>query len=326
MTTRDSVLTALKASNGEWISGEAISKSLDVSRTTVWKQVKVLVDEGYKVDSSPKKGYRISTPVDILSPEEVCPGLKTEILGRKHYLYFREIDSTNNRARALASEGYPEGTVIVAETQTAGRGRRGRDWYSPANQGIYVSIILRPVLRLKEISRISLVTAVAVAETLEEELHLKPLIKWPNDILINNRKMVGILSEAVTDMDSVEYIVVGIGLNINNTLQEFPADLRTPATSALAELDHPGSRIKVLQSLLLSLERHYNLLLGGNFARTLEKARRLSLVIGQEVQLDSGNSIVSGQAIDIDESGYLLVRDQTGTIHTIMSGEISVVP
>lgn len=326
MSVRETVLTALKNRNGEWISGEALSKSLKVSRTTVWKQIKSLIGEGYKIDSSPKKGYRISAPIDVLSPEEVCPGLETRVLGKTQYLYFRETDSTNNQARRLASDGFPEGTVVVAETQTAGKGRRGREWYSPRNQGIYVSIILRPVLPLNEISRIPLMAAVATAEALQHELNLNPAIKWPNDILINNRKIVGILSEAVADMDGVQYIVMGIGININNKLEDFPADLRTPATSVLIEQDRPISRIRLLQQLLLRLEYHYNLLLSGNFILTLEKARSLSLVFGQKVKLDSGNEVVSGQALDINENGYLLVRDENGTIHTVMSGEISVLP
>jgi len=326
MTLREAVLTALKESKGEWVSGEALSEILKVSRTAVWKQVKTLLAEGYAIEAAPKKGYRISAPADLLSPEEVCPGLTTKVFGQKDYFYYREIDSTSNRARILAAEGYPEGTVVVAEMQTAGRGRRGRSWYSPASQGIYVSVILRPVLPLKEISRISLVTAVAVAETLESELNLQPCIKWPNDVLIDNKKISGILSEAVTDMDGVEYIVVGIGLNINNQIQDFPTDFRTPATSAFAEHDRIDSRIKVLQGLLLHLESYYQELLAGNFALTLAKAKSLSMVIGQEVRLDSVNGFIVGQAIDIDDNGFLLVRDSQGTIHTIMSGEISILP
>lgn len=325
MSLREAVLTALKEKKGEWVSGEALSERLKVSRTAVWKQVKTLLAEGYEVESAPKKGYRISAPADLLSPEEVCPGLTTKVFGRQDYFYYREIDSTNNRARVLASEGYPEGTVVVAETQTAGRGRRGRSWYSPAHQGIYVSVILRPVLPLKEISRVSLVAAAAVAAALESELSLQPRIKWPNDVLVDNKKIAGILSEAVTDMDGVEYIVIGIGLNINIQIEDFPNDLRTPATSALAEHDHPDSRVQVLQGLLLHLETYYHQLLAGNFAMTLDKAKSISMVIGQEVRLDTVNGFTEGQAIDIDDSGFLLVRDQQGTIHTVMSGEISIV-
>ncbi len=326
MTLREAVLLALKEKKGEWLSGEVLSESLNVSRTTVWKQIKTLLAEGYEVDSSPKKGYRLSCPPDILSPAEVCPGLTSEVFGRKDYFYYQEIDSTNNRARALASMGYPEGTLVVAEMQTAGRGRRGRSWYSPISQGVYMSVILRPVLPLKEIFRISLLTAVTVAETLEEELSLPARIKWPSDILINNKKIAGILSEAVTDMDGIEYIVIGIGLNINNQLQDFPNDFRNTVTSASAEDQRPGSRVKVLQGLLARLESHYFGLLAGGFASILEKGKSMSAVIGKEIRLDTINGFLVGQAIDIDDDGFLLLRDQSGIIHTIFSGEITILP
>lgn len=324
MSVREAVLRSLKENEGQWISGEALSETLGVSRTTVWKQVKKLISDGYEIESASKKGYRLSSPADLLAPQEVLEGLITKQFGQKHYFYYQELDSTNNRARELAAEEYPEGTVVVAEMQTAGRGRRGRDWYSPKQEGIYMSIILRPWLPLKDISRVSLVTAVAVAETLETELNLHPLIKWPNDILVNNRKIAGILSEVVTDMDSIEYIVVGIGLNINNTPSDFPPDFRTPATSMQAECYQPVSRVKILQNLLFNLEKHYQKLLQGNFEATLNKGKKLSMVIGREVKLDTLNGLLEGQAIDINDHGFLLVRDPAGTVHTVMSGEISL--
>lgn len=324
MNKRDAILQALKEKRGEWVSGEMLSGSLKVSRTTIWNHIKALLAEGYELDSSPKKGYRLSSPPDILSSAEVCPGLACEIFGRKEYIYYQETDSTNSQARALASKGYPEGTLVVADMQTAGRGRRGRSWYSPGNQGIYMSLILRPVLPLKEISRISLLVAVAVAETLEEELNLPARIKWPNDILVNNKKIAGILSEVVSDMDGIEYIVVGIGLNINNQLQDFPSDLRTPPTSARVEDQRLVSRVKVLQGLMVRLERRYFDLLAGSFEGTLEKGKSLSLAIGQELKLDTISGVLVGKAVDIDDHGFLLLRDQSGTIHTILSGEITI--
>ncbi|HWP97998.1 MAG TPA: biotin--[acetyl-CoA-carboxylase] ligase [Syntrophomonadaceae bacterium] len=326
MTLREVVLAALKENNGEWISGEALSEKLNVSRTTVWKQIKTLQAEGYEVDSSPKKGYRLSAPPDLLSALEVGPGLTTRVFGREHYIYYLETDSTNNRARDLAAAGYPEGTVVVAEKQSAGRGRRGRNWYSPASQGIYLSMIMRPVLPLNEISRISLVIAVAVAETLEAELNMPARIKWPNDILVNGKKIVGILTEAVTDMDGVEYIVTGIGININNQGSDFPDQFRTPATSVLAEKNVPVSRIKVLQGLLARLELLYFQFLKDGFGPILAKGRSLSMVIGQEVRLDTVNGFLEGQAVDIDDNGFLQVRDRQGAVHRVMSGEINIVP
>jgi BirA family biotin operon repressor/biotin-[acetyl-CoA-carboxylase] ligase len=246
----------------------------------------------------------------------------TKVFGQDKYIYYRQTDSTNKRARALAMEGYPEGTVIVAEEQTDGKGRRGRSWYSPINQGIYMSVILRPTFPLRQISRLSLLAAVALAEALEET-GLKPGIKWPNDILINGRKIAGILSEAITDMDSIEFIILGIGININNLLQDFPDDFRTSPTSILAEHGLPGSRIKLFQRLLFSLEKHYDLLQLDNFTPTLEKARHLSVVLGQKVSFDEGGEILSGTAIGLDDNGFLQVRDDNGTLRTVVSGEIS---
>ncbi len=326
MTMREAILKALKDKNGSWLSGEALSEILKVSRTTIWKQIKLLQAEGYEVDSAPKKGYRLSASPDLLSPDEVAFGLATRILGRTHYLYYPAIDSTNNQARNLAAAGYPEGTVVVAEMQTDGRGRRGRSWYSPVGQGIYLSVIFRPVMPLQEISRLSLVAAVAVTAALEEELNLPARIKWPNDILINNLKIAGILSEAVTDLDGVEYIVIGIGLNINNPIAAWPSDFRTPATSALIEYARPVSRVKLLHSLLYHLENYYLELLAGNFANILNKGKSRSMVIGQNLQLDTINGLIIGQAIDIDDDGFLIIQDQSGAVHTIMSGEISLLP
>lgn len=324
MSLHANILEALKAKPGEWFSGEMLAESLHVSRTAIWKQIKKLQSEGYEIDSLPKKGYRLNASPDLLLPNEVCPDLKTKVFGRKNYFYYPEIDSTNNRARDLAIAGYSEGTVVVAERQTAGRGRRGRSWYSPASQGIYVSVILRPVLSLPEIAQISLVAAVAVAETLAEDLNLPARIKWPNDILVNGKKICGILTEAVTDMDSVEYMVLGMGLNINHRRQDFPAELRTIATSTLAEYGCRSSRVSILQDLLLHFERHYYDLLQDGLSQLLGKIRNLSMVIGQTVRIDTLNGFYIGEVIDIDDAGFLKVRDQHGFNRTVVSGEITV--
>ncbi len=259
---------------------------------------------------------------DSLTPEAVVTGLMSRVFGRRDYFYYREIDSTNNRALELAADGYPEGTVVVAETQTAGRGRRGRTWYSPPRHGLYLSVILRPQLPVREIPRVSLVIGVAVAETLEAAFQLPARIKWPNDILINNRKIAGVLSEVVTGSQGIDCIVTGIGLNINNPLQDFPGDLRTAPTSVLAEKETPVSRVRVLQELLMHLETRYYQLLEGNFNGILDKGKSLSTIIGKEVEYDSQNGPAIGQAVDIDDNGFLLVKDKSGKIHTVTSGEV----
>ncbi len=265
-----------------------------------------------------------SLQMDLLSADNVCPGLNSKYFARNYY-YFREIDSTNLKAQELAASGAPEGTVVVAETQTAGRGRRGRNWYSPEGQGIYVTVVLRPALPLHEVSRISQVAAVAVAETLQEELKLPARIKWPNDILIKGKKIAGILSEASIRKDHIQYVVTGIGLNINNRIEEFPDDLRTAPTSARAENHIIISRVQVLQGLLSRFEKHYDQLLQGGFNDILIRGRSLSQDIGRRVKFDTPDGYRIGQAIDLDEDGSLLVKDDFGTVHTVISGEINMV-
>jgi len=326
MNLRNEILSALRLHIGEWVSGETLSDKLNVSRTTIWKELKKLQTGGYLIESSTKKGYRFIAPPDIVSPEEVLPGLRTDQFGMEHYLYFREIDSTNNYARKLAADNYPEGTVVVADQQKAGRGRRGRTWYSPEGKGLYLSLILRPRIPLKELSRLSLVAAAALATTLEEEFGLLPQIKWPNDILIKGRKVAGILTEAVTDMDGVEYIVTGIGINVNNDAGEFPDDFPTPATSLKKELGHPCSRVGLVQGLLYYLEREYKQVISGDFSPILDKVRKISAVIGKQVRLDDINGVLVGKAIDIDHNGFLCVLDDKGVTHTVMSGEIILLP
>ncbi|MEQ8201208.1 MAG: biotin--[acetyl-CoA-carboxylase] ligase [Syntrophomonadaceae bacterium] len=325
MTLRRAILNTLKENPGAWVSGEALSDSLNVSRTAIWKQIKHLLDEGYEIESAPKKGYRMRSTPDLLSPDEVCADLATAVFGQQDYFYFREIDSTNNYARDAAREGVPEGTIVVAEMQTAGRGRRGRGWFSPSRQGIYMSIILRPDMPLPQLARIPLVAAVALAETIRAAVGLDARIKWPNDILVNNKKIAGILSEAVADMDGIDYVVVGFGLNFSNDPGEFPPDLRMPATSVQAEGSRPFSRVGLMQDLLYNLEQSYQQLLAGNFDTVLAKARELSMVIGQNVRLETNQGHIIGKAIDLNENGYLVVVGRGGSVQTVMSGEIEVI-
>jgi BirA family biotin operon repressor/biotin-[acetyl-CoA-carboxylase] ligase len=299
--------------------------SLKVSRTTIWKQIKILQSEGYAIESSPKKGYRLSMIPDILSPEEVKDGLQTQLFGREHYYYFKEIDSTNNYAKTLAADGHPEGTVVIAESQSSGRGRRGRQWYSDSGQGIFLSLILRPPLPVNELSRINMAIALAIVDALQE-VGIKSGIKWPNDILIKDRKIAGILTEAITDMDGIEFIVSGIGLNVNTLIEDFPAELRPIVTSVREEAGRMVSRVHLLQILLLKLEQRYQQLISGAFTEILEQVRTLSLVIGRDITIKQLGGITEGRAIDIDNNGFLLVRDGQGNIHHLMSGEVLLKP
>lgn len=320
------ILILLEQKLGEWVSGQELSELLQVSRTSVWKHIKKIQSLGYEIESSTKKGYRLLATPDQLFPDEVQRGLEGSIFGFDHYYYFDQVDSTNDYAKKLASQGYPEGCVVTAETQNSGRGRRGRSWFSPPGKGLYFSVILRPNLPIKEIPRIPLVAAAAVANTIASEYNLHPFIKWPNDIWIENRKIAGILTEAVSDMDGVEFVVVGIGLNVNHKIDDFPSDLRTPPTSLQVEIGVPISRVQLFQKLLLNLTCYYSELRAGNFAAILENVRGISLMIGQNVRLETVNGLMTGKALAIDDDGFLVVEDSGGKIHTIMSGEIMIVP
>lgn len=319
------LLRVLYDNQDEWVTETLLCGIFQVPAETIRNLVQGLRDEGYEVDISPDKGYRLLYR-DFPLPEEVGRGLMSNVFGHRGYFYYQEVDSTNNRALELAADGYPEGTIVVAETQTAGRGRRGRTWHSPARHGIYLSVILRPELPVNEVPRVSLVVGVVVAETLEAEFQLPARIKWPNDILINNRKIAGILCEVVTSHQGVEYIVTGIGLNVNNPLENFPSDLRTDPTSVMAERETPVSRVKFMQSLLMRLENRYYQLLEGDFDGILKKGKELSMVLGQAVTFDTPEGLLAGQAVDIDDNGFLLVKDKSGKVHTVMSGEVYLPP
>ena len=218
MSTKDELLKYLKHSGDTWISGETLASALAISRTAIWKHIKALQEDGYQIESSTNRGYTLKAIPDRLLPAEIREGLKTIRFARKNIDYYRETDSTNVRARMLAHEGAPEGTLVVAETQTQGRGRRGRTWFSPPGCGIYMSIILRPLVQPHEAPQLTLLTAVAMVETLLGFVDLPFTIKWPNDILIHGKKISGILTEMAMEMDRVDYVVVGLGLNVSNII------------------------------------------------------------------------------------------------------------
>lgn len=327
MSIKGTILTELRKHTGDWVSGELLSDTLNVTRSAVWKQIKILREEGYPIESLPKKGYRFLGPPDLLLPEEITAGLKTKVFGQKQNFYFKEIGSTNMEARHLAEMGYPEGTIVLAEKQTEGRGRRGRSWYSPSGEGIYVSLLLRPKIVSNEAPKIPLVTAVAVAAALKSWIENLPLqIKWPNDILVNGKKLGGILAEVSTDMEVINYVIVGIGLNVNTPGESFPPELREIATSILIATGKSCLRIRILQNILESFEKYYSFLQEGNFGRVLQKLDEFSVIKGASVRLDTAKGSITGKVLDIDDDGFLIVRDYNGTIHRVLSGDVSIIP
>jgi BirA family transcriptional regulator, biotin operon repressor / biotin---[acetyl-CoA-carboxylase] ligase len=314
------IIKLLKENRNSFVSGEEISHKLNVSRTAIWKHITHLRQCGYEISATPHTGYCLEKVPDKLLPDEISYGLETKIFGRKIYAY-NSADSTNTIAYNLAEQAEPEGALIVAEKQTKGKGRMGRHWVSPQGSGIYMSLILKPKISPTEAGKITLISSVAVAKTIRKITGLKALIKWPNDVYINDSKVCGILTEMSAELDLINFIIMGIGININTPKSSLP-DM---ATSLFLETKEKVNRITFLQSLLGEIEIYYNKLVKGGFSDIINDWRDLSLTLGKRINVEWRKQIIQGQAMDIDDSGALIVRDDFGFSHHILSGDVSVI-
>lgn len=260
------------------------------------------------------------TRIDDLRLSDLVACLKTSLLGRE-IRRFEEVDSTNEEAKMLASQGGEEGLVVVADRQKLGRGRLGRRWYSPEG-GLWFSVILRPRMKVRETQKLTLTAAVAVANTLRKTLGLMVEIKWPNDILINGRKVCGILMEAVLKEDYLDFVVVGIGINANVDRKELPKEVAETAITLKEVLGWEINKNELLCHSLKQLETYYKMLKEGKFNLILEEWRELALFLGKEIEVTSLNERMRGKAIDVDEDGTLILELKDGTRLKVVSGEI----
>jgi BirA family biotin operon repressor/biotin-[acetyl-CoA-carboxylase] ligase len=313
---RQEILKFIKNRNG-YISGEEISRHFNISRAGIWKQIQGLRKEGYEIVAVPHLGYRLESTPDKLLPQEVSFGLNTKIIG-KYIHHFDCVDSTMDVAFKLGISGYPEGTVVCAETQKKGRGRMGRSWLSPKSKGIYASIILRPKLLPNETARLTLLSAVAISEAIRDMTGLFSYIKWPNDILINDRKLGGILTEIDAEMDIVKFAIIGLGINVNAKSSQLPPR----ATSISQEKGGVFSRVELLREILRKLDKLYLLLQRQGFGPVIERWRELSSTIGRRVKVSYKREHIEGEAIDVDLDGGLLIRSDYGFIEKIMAGDV----
>lgn len=321
---KENILKILKEKEDS-ISGEELSKKFGVSRTAIWKNINSLREEGYEIESVQRKGYRLISNPDKLSKKEILPELNTDFIG-KEYIYLEEIDSTNEEVKRR-NLSMKDGAVIVTEHQTKGKGRLGRKWYSPKKQGIYFSIILRPEIPPFEAPKITQIAAAALINTLIKE-GIEANIKWPNDIVIGNRKIAGILTEMSGQIMEIDYIVLGIGINTSidydYKIEEFEEKLAKKATS-LAEYSKNISRKRILLSFLEDFEIYYkDFLAKNNIEKSLEICRKNSAIIGKKIKVIRRESEEYRKALDIDEEGRLLVMDEDGNIEKIVSGEVSI--
>ncbi len=323
MSTKDQLLHHLKEKKGKWVSGEALSSQLAVSRTAIWKHISTLREEGYGIEASPKKGYLLRKISDLLLPNEISEGLDTSVFGRKGIVYYRTINSTNTKAKELAAGGAPEGTLVVAEQQVQGRGRKGRTWFSPPQGGIYISLIAKPNISPGEAPKITMLTGVAVAEALQKLTPCNINIKWPNDILVNSKKIAGILTEMSTEMDAIEYIVVGLGMNI--TTARFPDDIKDKATSILLETGKYLPRVIFIREYLKWYEKYYEIFTTIGFEPVIQRWKEFSNIIGNMVIAELAGRKYSGEVHDIDNDGILILKDKKGGLHRIFSSDVTLI-
>lgn len=315
----ESVLDALQG--GAWCSGAEIARRVGVSRTAVWKKIEQLRERGYAIEAVAGRGYRLLGGPDRLLASEILPHLTSTRIGAE-IVHREEVDSTNVLAADLAREGAAEGTVVVAEAQTAGRGRLGRSWASPSHLNAYLSVILRPAVAPAEITSLSLVAAIAVAEAILAVTGLRAGIKWPNDVLLGQRKVAGILTEMDAEADRVRFLVLGIGVNLNATTRDFPSDLRRKASSLRIAARRRIDRAAFTGALLSALEARYDAFLAGGFAALREVYDGYHCLPGRRVRVEGGGSprgVVRGVAPD----GALLVETPEGLVR-VSAGEVTL--
>lgn len=315
------ILKVLKSA-GTYVSGQALCERFGVSRTAVWKVIRQLQEEGYDIEAVRNRGYLYRESGDIYNAAELQSLMKT-IWAGKNLIFLEQVDSTNNEIRRQAEQGAPEGTLAVAVEQTAGKGRRGRHWDSPGGDGIWMSLLLRPDFAPECASMLTLVAAMAVRDGIYRVTGLDCKIKWPNDLVLEGRKAVGILTEMSTEVDYIRHVVIGIGINVGT--KEFPEEIRATATSLALHMEGPVKRAPLVCAVMESFEKYY-----GIFKETLDLSKlreeyNQELVnLGKEVRVMAPGQEYNGVARGINGTGELLVETRDGAVRQVVSGEVSV--
>lgn len=316
---KNKVLEALYEKKGEYVPIDDLASKLEIPVSSVQEHITSLENEGYMIEMSSDKEFMLKEDLTLLLPHKLKDKLNTRYIGKEIH-YFREVDSTNEVAKKLAREGAPEGTIIIAESQSRGKGRRGKKWISPLG-GAWLSIILRPNTLPINAPQLTFIAGVAAAQTIKDEYGLDAGIKWPNDVLIDNKKVCGVLTEISTEIDTIDYIVTGIGIDANIDVNLLPPELRDTTTSIKSELDHDISRMILVQKFLGNFETMYDEFNKGNFQEILRKWRQLSKTIGRQVEIRKGTEFVRGEAVGVNSKGALILELEDGTLQKIISGE-----
>ncbi|MCI0533791.1 MAG: biotin--[acetyl-CoA-carboxylase] ligase, partial [Verrucomicrobiales bacterium] len=307
MTIDARILTALREAGHGSVSGSELVRALGISRAAIWARIRAFRELGYEIEASPHEGYRLRHSPDVLLADDLLSRLgKTQVIGRDIRV-FHETTSTSDVVEKLARDGVKEGAVVFAESQTNGRGRLGRKWVSPSKKGLWFSILLRPDMLPQKATQITIAAATALARAIGELTELTARIKWPNDILISGKKVAGSLTELSAELDHVKYIVLGIGLNVNLTLSDFPADLRKVATSLRIETGHTVHRAELATAVLRELDGDYARVCSGNFEAVADEWERLCSTLGHNIGIRLGDRLLQGHAEALDSDGALLL-------------------
>lgn len=320
---RKKLLEAFTNSEQEYVSGQYLADVMGCSRTAVWKHIEDLRKEGFELEAVRKKGYKILNLPKSISADRVQLGLKTKFIGKVIH-YEETVDSTQKIAHLLSHEGAVEGTVVIAEEQKGGRGRMDRVWHSPKSTGIWMSLILRPKIPIQRAPQLTLLTAVAIVQAIEETTSLTPQIKWPNDILIEQQKVTGILTELQADADRILSVIIGMGLNINQTEDDFPPELREIATSLRIKEGKELDRAELIKVIFQKFETLYKIFLDKGFYPIKLLWESYAISIGKEITARTLNGSISGKALGITDEGVLKVEDDLGEIHHIYSADIEL--
>lgn len=330
----EGIIRMFKEKDG-FVSGEEMSRRLGITRAAIWKKMKALREKGYVIEGSTAKGYRL-----IKTPEFSVEELKILVKGDlgKEIIFRESLDSTNTLAMELAEKGIPHGTVVIANRQLKGRGRLGRTWFSPPKGNIYMSVIVRPEIEPKDATMLTIMSAVSCARAVRNSTRnesfptgLEVNIKWPNDLMVSERKLGGILTEMKSDQDRIVFAVIGIGINVNASLDAFPSDVRAVAASVIEELrkgkgikgDSPEiSRTLIIAAILNELERWFKVLIKGGRIQLINEWKKLSSTLGRKVKVVSGKDTFSGIAEDIDDEGMLMLRLPSGGLKKISAGDV----
>lgn len=316
------MLSFLKSHDTEYLSGQDLSDVLRISRVAIWKHIKKIKELGYTIESKQKLGYRLSANTNLLLPWEITQGLKTKVIG-KQALYFDVIDSTQIQAISLASNPDNNGTIVIAKKQTKGKGRMNRNWISPEG-GIWLSIILHPKFYLSMITIFPIASAVALCFAMEKSFHIKPELKWPNDITLNGKKMAGILVDASLESNMIENIVLGVGIDFDVNAKEIEKNLKnTPnfyGVSTLKKYEKETSNIRFVQIFLEELEKIFDLLNKGEVKKIIKEWTDRSSTIGKVVEMTTNEGKIKGKAIKIDNDGALVIYDKKNT--RVLAGDI----